>query len=152
MKLSPLHKRLLNEFQQDFPLSSAPFNEIAQRLGVDEEQVLDAFAELTECNAISRIGPVITPNAIGKSALVAMTIPASDLERVAAVVSAMPQVNHNYERENRFNLWFVLIAEDKNQLDELVARIELQTGYSAMVLPMLADYFIDLGFELDLHD
>ena len=150
--LTPLHKQLLNDYQQDFPLTSSPFQDIADQLGVSEDEVLAAFQVLSEQQMISRIGPVIAPNSIGYSALVAMAIPAHDFEWVADIVSGYPEVNHNYERENRFNLWFVLIADNEAHLDAIITDIEAQTGYQAMVLPMLADYFINLGFELNLHD
>lgn len=150
--LAPLHKRLLNDYQQDFPLSPTPYLDIAEQLGVSEDEVLNAFQALSEQQMISRIGPVIAPNSIGNSALVAMAVPEVDLARVAELVSAYPEVNHNYERENRFNLWFVLIADSETHLQAVIADIETQTGYPAMLLPMLADYFINLGFELNLHD
>lgn len=150
--LSPLHKQLLNNYQQDFPLSPTPYRDIADQLGVSEDEVMAAFQALSEQQMISRIGPVIAPNAIGCSALVAMAVPEADLARVAELVSSYPEVNHNYERENRFNLWFVLIADDQAHLEALIAEIEARSGYPAMLLPMLADYFINLGFELNLHD
>jgi DNA-binding Lrp family transcriptional regulator len=150
--LSPLHKQLLNNYQQDFPLTATPYLSIAEQLGVSEAEVLSAFQNLSQQNYISRIGPVIAPNYIGASALVAMAIPEADLQRVADLISAYPNVNHNYERENRFNLWFVLMADDTAQLETLISEIEQQTGYSAMLLPMLADYYINLGFELNLND
>ncbi|MCQ8119603.1 Lrp/AsnC family transcriptional regulator [Methylomonas rosea] len=150
--LAPLHKRLLNDYQQDFPLSPTPYRDIAEQLGVSEDEVMNAFQTLSEQQMISRIGPVIAPNSIGNSALVAMAVPDTDLARVAELVSAYPEVNHNYERENRFNLWFVLIADSEPHLKAVIADIETQTGYPAMLLPMLADYFINLGFELNLHD
>lgn len=150
--LSPLHKRLLNDYQQDFPLSPTPFRDIAEQLGVSEDAVLQSFQDLSAQNMISRIGPVIAPNNIGNSALMAMAVAEADLEWVAALVSAYPEVNHNYERDNRFNLWFVAVADDERRLKALIADIEARTGYPAMLLPMLADYFINLGFELDLYD
>ena len=150
--LASLHKHLLNDYQQDFPLSPAPYRDIAEQLGVSEDEVLAAFQILSEQHMISRIGPVIAPNSIGSSALVAMAVPEADLPWVAELVSEYPEVNHNYERENRFNLWFVAVADDEAQLQQVIAEIESKTGYSAMLLPMLADYFINLGFELNLHD
>lgn len=150
--LSPLHKQLLNNYQQDFPLSPTPYRDIADQLGVSEDEVLRAFQVLSERQMISRIGPVIAPNSIGSSALVAMAVPEADLQRVAELVSRYPEVNHNYERENRFNLWFVLIAGSERHLQTVIADIEAKSGYPAMLLPMLADYFINLGFELNLHD
>jgi DNA-binding Lrp family transcriptional regulator len=150
--LAPLHKHLLNDYQQDFPLSPTPYRDIADQLGVSEDDVLAAFRSLSEQHMISRIGPVIAPNSIGSSALVAMAVPEADLARVAEMISEYPEVNHNYERENRFNIWFVAVADDEHQLQQVIADIETKTGYSAMLLPMLADYFINLGFELNLHD
>jgi DNA-binding Lrp family transcriptional regulator len=150
--LAPLHKHLLNDYQQNFPLSPTPYKDIAEQLGVSEEEVLMAFQTLAEQQMISRIGPVIAPNSIGNSALVAMAVPEEDLPRVAEIVNSYPEVNHNYERENRFNLWFVLIADNELHREAVIADIEARTGYSAMLLPMLADYFINLGFELNLHD
>lgn len=150
--LSPLHKQLLNNYQQDFPLSVTPYQDIADQLGVSEDEVLQAFRALSEQEMISRIGPVIAPNKVGSSALVAMAVPEADLPRVAEQISHYPEVNHNYERENRFNLWFVLIADDEQHLQAVIADIEQKTGFKTMLLPMLADYYINLGFELNLND
>jgi DNA-binding Lrp family transcriptional regulator len=150
--LTPLHKQLLNNYQQDFPLSPRPYLEIANHLGVTEAEVLSAFTELAEHHYISRIGPVIPPNHIGLSTLVAMAIPNAQLTTIAAIVSSFPEVNHNYEREHRFNLWFVLIASDQHHLQSVITKIETQTGFKTMQLPLLADYFINLGFQLDLED
>lgn len=150
--LTALHKRLLNDYQHDFPLSSTPYRDIAEQLGVSEEQVLQAFAELAEQQRVSRIGAVIAPNRVGISLLAAMAVPEADLQAVAEQVSAFSEVNHNYERENRYNLWFVVIARDTEHLNDTLLRIERQTGYPTMRLPMLADYFIDLGFKLDWDD
>ena len=148
--LAPLHKHLLNDYQQDFPLTPTPYRDIADQLGVSEDDVLKAFKTLSEQQLISRIGPVISPNSIGNSALVAMAVADEELQRVADLISKYPEVNHNYERENRFNLWFVVVAEDERHLTQVIADMESETGYKAMLLPMLADYFINLGFELSL--
>ncbi|MFU8787702.1 MAG: Lrp/AsnC family transcriptional regulator [Methylobacter sp.] len=148
--LTPLHKQLLNDYQHDFPLSARPYQDIAEQLGVSEAEVLAAFNELNDNGFISRIGPVIPPNHIGVSALVAMAVPKAQLQAVADKISAYPEVNHNYEREHRFNLWFVVITADDKHLRTVIDSIEQETAYPAMLLPMLDDFFIDLGFKLDL--
>jgi len=149
--LSSLHKQLLNNYQQDFPLSPTPYLDIANTLGVTEEEVLVAFSALSEQDFISRIGPIIQPNQLGISTLVAMAIPEAHMTKVADIVSQFPEVNHNYEREHRFNLWFVLIARDQQHLSSVIEQIESQTRFKTMQLPLLADYFINLGFQLDLE-
>ncbi|WP_349431037.1 Lrp/AsnC family transcriptional regulator [Methylomarinum sp. Ch1-1] len=150
--LKSLHKQLLNDYQQDFPLTPTPYRDIADSLGVDEEEVLSAMRDLSDQRLINRIGPIIRPNRIGSSMLVAMAVPGQRLQQVADLISRFPEVNHNYERENRFNLWFVLIANDEGHLLRTLDKIEQQSGYPTMRLPLLADYFINLGFELELDD
>ena len=150
--LNLLQKQLLNNYQHDFPLSPTPYHDIALSLGVTEDDVLSALTELTENQYISRIGPIISPNQIGISTLVAMAVPEEQLHHVADIVNRYPEVNHNYEREHRFNLWFVVIASDSKDLQSVISGIENQTGLNTMQLPLLADYFINLGFELDLDD
>ena len=150
---NPLHKQLLNDYQRDFPITERPYLAIAHVLGVTEDDVITALRELKEQNCISRIGPVFPPNRLGKSTLVAMAVPAEHLRKVADVISAFPEVNHNYEREHRFNLWFVLAASDEIRLQGVISRIEKQTGYRTMQLPLIEEFFIDLSFELKLdHD
>ncbi len=150
--LSGLQKQLLNNFQQDFPLTPRPFLTIAEQLGVTEQDVIDAFEQLNQDQLISRIGLVIKPNTIGASSLVAMAVPSLRLTEVAALINRYPEVNHNYERENHFNLWFVLMAQTVEQLQDVLDRIEAETGFPTLRLPMLADYYINLGFELEFED
>lgn len=150
--LSPLHKQLLNDYQQDFPLSSTPYRDIAESVGVSEDEVISVFKELSDQKFITRIGSVIAPNQVGSSSLMAMTVPSEQLQHVAEMINQYPEVNHNYERENKVNLWFVLIARDAEHLHALIDDIEKKTGFKTLYLPLLADYFIDLGFELDFDD
>jgi DNA-binding Lrp family transcriptional regulator len=148
--LSDLHKHLLNDFQRNFPLVVRPYLEIANKLGVSEDEVLSALTELRDNQLISRVGPIIPPNQIGVSMLVAMAVPVADLQKVADIVSRYPEVNHNYEREHRFNLWFVAVASNAEHLARILDVIESETGYPTQRLPLLNDFFIDLGFRLDL--
>lgn len=144
-----LERRLLNDFQQDLPLSPTPYADMAARLGVDERTVLETLAGLQARGAVSRVGPVFRPNSIGVSTLAALAVPAPRLEQVAAYLNDLPQVNHNYEREHEFNLWFVVTAADRNELDAVLDQIEAWSGCPVLDLPMLEDYFIDLGFDLN---
>jgi DNA-binding Lrp family transcriptional regulator len=145
---SPLEKRLLNDFQHDLPLSATPYADMARQLGVSENEVLDMVRKLQDSGVISRVGPVFSPNRIGVSTLAAMSIPADELECVARIISAFPEVNHNYEREHEYNLWFVVTACSEEHLEIVLHEIEQHAEYPLMSLPMLEDYYIDLGFKL----
>lgn len=145
---SKLEQHLLNDFQQGLPLSPTPYADIARQLGVYETTVLESVQRLQTEGVISRVGAVFRPNRVGVSTLAAMAVPEEELESVAAMVNDFAEVNHNYERDHHFNLWFVVIAADDESLKATLKKIEKLSGYKVMDLPMLEDYYIDLGFEL----
>jgi DNA-binding Lrp family transcriptional regulator len=145
---SALEQRLLNEFQHGLPLTPEPFADIARQLGVYETTVLETLKRLQTEGVVSRVGAVFRPNRIGASTLAAIAVPEADLERVAAIVSDFAEVNHNYEREHDFNLWFVVVADSEKLLREVLVEIEESSGYALLDLPLLNEYFIDLGFDL----
>lgn len=148
MRVTAADKRLLNDFQRDFPLEPRPFARIAETIGVAEDEVLTCLADLRDRGMVSRVGAVIRPNTIGTSTLAAMAVPPERLDEIAAVVNAEPAVNHNYEREHEINLWFVVAAADAAGLQEVLKRIERRTGLPVLDLPLEEAFHIDLGFQL----
>ena len=147
---STLEQHLLNDYQRDMSLSATPYADMAKQLGVSEEKILESINSLQDRGVISRVGPVFRPNRIGVSTLAAMAIPEQDIECVARIISAFPEVNHNYQRDHEYNLWFVVTASSAEHLDIVLYEIEQHTEYPLMSLPMLDDYFIDLGFKLKM--
>jgi len=146
--LSEAERKLLDEYQRGLPLEPRPFARIASALGLSEQQVLELLDRLQQAGVVSRVGPVFRPNRIGVSTLAALAVPPESLDAVADIVSAYPEVNHNYEREDHYNLWFVVTAPDAARLAWVLGAIAEQTGLVPLDLPMLEDYFIDLGFPL----
>ena len=145
-----LDRRLLNDFQHEFPLSPTPYADMARTLGVTENAVIARLRELKQAGAISRVGAVVRPNTVGVSTLAAMAIPPAQLESVAALVSGYTEVNHNYEREHRLNLWFVATAPDAARLQTVLDDIAARSGYEVLSFPLVEDYHIDLGFDLKI--
>lgn len=147
-RLDALDRRLLDDFQSGIPLAPRPFALMAEQLGVAEVEVIARLQRLTETGAVSRVGPVFRPRQVGASTLAAMAVPPERLAEVATLVNSFPEVNHNYEREHDFNLWFVLTAPDQASLERVLDEIGRRAGLPALDLPMLAEYHIDLGFPL----
>lgn len=146
--LTPIDQALLNDFQRDFPLEPRPYRRMAECLGIGETEVIERLRLLQESGLISRIGPVFRPNRIGVSTLAALAVEPHRLEEVADWVSALPEVNHNYERDHHYNLWFVVTAPDRAHLERVLAEIAERSGLEVLNLPMIEDYHIDLGFRL----
>lgn len=143
-----LEHHLLNDFQHGLSLSPTPFADMAEVLGVSEKDVLQTLQQKKDEGAISRVGAVFRPNGVGASTLAAMAVAKDDIERIAEIINRFDAVNHNYQREHHYNLWFVLTAENEQALASVIENIEQQCGYVVMSLPMLEDFHIDLGFDI----
>lgn len=148
MMYTDLEQKLLDNYQRDFPLSATPFADIADELGVSEGQVLETYQGLKDRGAVGRVGGIFKPGSVGASTLAAMEVPEDKLEAVADMVSAMAEINHNYEREHRLNLWFVVAADTEKDVKRTLRAIEEQTGLEVLDLPMLEAFHLDLGFKL----
>ena len=150
--LRPLERRLLDTFQRDLPLVPQPYQAMAASVGRREGDVLEALGRLHTSEVLSRVGFIVRPNTAGASTLAAMSVPESELEAVAARISARPEVNHNYEREHRLNLWFVVATENAEARQRTLREIAQETGYAVLDLPLEAAYHIDLGFPLTSNE
>ena len=143
-----LDQMLLNDWQRDFPLETAPFDAIARSCCSDADTVLSTYRTLMTEGSISRIGGVWGAGAGGAAMLCALAVPPERLAHVADIVNALEGVNHNYEREHHYNLWFVVTGLDQVDIHTQVDQIETQSGLTALRLPMVRPYRIDLGFDL----
>lgn len=148
--LTPNEFKLLNSYQRGFPLEPRPFAKLAAELGMDEPTVIETLKRMQSSGLVTRVGAVFRPNAIGASALAALSVPVDRLDEVAKYVNSFAEVNHNYQREHRFNLWFVVTAPSAWRLRAVLGQIqdECHCG-TLLVLPMLEDFHIDLGFDLE---
>lgn len=143
-----LDQLLLNDWQRDFPLADAPFASIALKCGSDEANVLSTYRRLFKEGSVSRIGGIWGAGAGGAAMLCALSVPEERMQSVAALVNAIDGVNHNYEREHRYNMWFVITGRDRPTVHAQVDQLEQSTGLTALRLPMVRPYRIDLGFDL----
>jgi len=147
-RLDPIDRRLLDEFQRDFPLHTQPFAGIGAALGVTEAEVIARLRHLQAVGTVARVGGTVRPNTAGASTLAALAVPEGRIDAVADLVGQEPGVNHSYLREDDWNLWFVATAPDAAGLAASLARIGARTGLQMLSLPLLRAFNIDLGFRL----
>jgi siroheme decarboxylase len=141
-------RRLLDEFQRDFPLVARPFAVLGAALGLPEAEVIARLDRLQAAGAVARVGGTVRPNTAGASTLAALAVPKHRIEAVAGIVGQEEGVNHSYLREDDWNLWFVATAPDADGLSASLARIGDRTGLRILSLPLVRAFNIDLGFRL----
>ena len=165
-KLTQLQQDIINNFQKGFPLCSAPYLAIAQKLSsnnvnlnkqdkITELSVFNTLLDLDSLNIISRIGPVFDHKKAGASTLAALAVNEKDLDKTANIINQFEQVNHNYARGSHlnktdYNLWFVVTAADPIALNNTLISIERLTALKILILPMEASYHLDLAFAINV--
>jgi DNA-binding Lrp family transcriptional regulator len=147
VELDDVDRLLLNNLQGGFPVTHRPFAEVAEKLGLQEDDVIARLRRLVETGALSRFGTILNaPQLGGERTLAAMHVPAERFEEVATFVNGLDAVSHNYERGHYFNMWFVISSEDERDIQRTIETIELETGLTVINLPTLEEFFVDLKF------
>jgi DNA-binding Lrp family transcriptional regulator len=143
-------KLLLHELQNNFPLSSRPYSEIAKKLRLTEDTVMNRVKTLMKKKIIRYVGGIFDTKKLGiQSSLVAMSVSEQRLQKVVSIINAYPEISHNYLRDAKFNLWFTLSAADKNKLENLLSDIRRKTGINRILnLSTVRVFKIDSRFNL----
>ena len=143
-------RKILNEIQSSFPISSRPFHDLGERLGLTEEEDLDAVSRMKEEGIIRRIGGNFHSSRLNfTSTLCAAKVPEEKIERFVEVVNAYSGVTHNYLRKNPYNVWFTFIAEEMKHIDEALRAISEKTGVKDILnLPAERMFKIKVDFEV----
>ncbi|MGE5467439.1 MAG: Lrp/AsnC family transcriptional regulator [Ignavibacteria bacterium] len=143
--LDSLDRRIINALQGGFPLCDEPYREVAESLGIAEDELLARLDRMLEERVLTRFGPMFQVERIGgRFVLAAMKVPEADFERVTAAVNAFPEVAHNYRRDHAFNMWFVLATERPEGIEATVAAIEAATGLPVFPFPKEREYFVEM--------
>ena len=136
---------LINALQLGFPVSERPFAEVGAALRMKESEVLARLGRLLEAGVLSRFGPLYNVAEMGGAmTLAAMRVPDSRFEEVADLVNGYPEVAHNYRRDHRFNMWFVVACETPGGIAAVLADIAERSGLPVLDLPKEEEFFLAL--------
>jgi siroheme decarboxylase len=152
--LGAADRAILDLIQASFPLVERPFAAIAQKLGLEEADVIQRVRALRESPrpAIRQISAIFDSRALGyESTLVAAKVDPAHLEDAAAVISGHPGVSHNYQRNHAYNLWYTLAVgpDSKLGLGGTLDVLHLRSGaIETHLLPATRMFKIGVKFDL----
>ena len=149
LQLDALDRKIVNGLQGGFPICERPYAEAAERLGLEEAELIERIRSLVERGLLSRFAPLFNAEALGGAAcLCALAVPQDCFEAITEVVNAHPEVAHNYARDHALNMWFVLATEEPARIEQVAAAIEAETGLTVYRMPKIEEYFIGLKVEV----
>jgi len=138
-------RNIVNLLQDGLPVCERPFDDAADILGISVDELLARLQQMLDDRQLSRFGPMYNAESMGGAlSLCAMQVPAERFTTVAEQVNAFAEVAHNYERDHRLNMWFVVATELPEQAAAVIAGIEQQTGCPVYDMPKQQEFFIGL--------
>ena len=143
--IDELERRIINVLQGGFPVVDEPYREVAESLGIAEDELIRRLEDLLARRVLTRFGPMFQVEAMGGAfVLAALAVPDGRYDEVTALVNSLPEVAHNYRREHALNMWFVLATETPQGIGDAVARIESLTGLPVHAFPKEREYFVEM--------
>ena len=148
--MDDLDRSIINIIQSDFPIAPRPYAEVAKRLDLPEEDILERVHALKEEGIIRRIGASFNSRKLDfSSTLCAARVPEEKVEAFVKTVNRFPGVTHNYLRNSPYNVWFTFIAETMDEIEESLEIIRQETGVVEIRnLPALRTFKIKVDFAL----
>lgn len=134
--LGDLDKAIIREIQEDLPLVPQPYLEIAGRLGISEEQLLQRIKYLQENGYIRRLGAALRHREMGLKAnpMIIMRVPEEKIEEVGNRLASLERVTHCYQRPMLphlpYNLFVMIHAETKDECYKLAKEMTELVGIS----------------------
>jgi DNA-binding Lrp family transcriptional regulator len=148
--MNEIDLKLLALVQDGFPLTSRPFRDLGEAMGLDEKEIIERLRGLQKGGLVRRIGPIIDLRKLGRSGiLAALRVSMEEADDVAKVVNQYQEVSHNYLRPNAsgYNLWFTVSASDE-RIQEILEEIKTQTGRAMLVMPTGRIFKIGVKFDI----
>jgi DNA-binding Lrp family transcriptional regulator len=151
--LDTTDKKILQILQDDFPIVSQPWKEISQRLSLTEQEVISRIERLKEKDVVLRIGPIFDSAKIGlkSSTLVALRVDAEKIDEVAQIINQYDNISHNYQRDDEYNIWFTLTAQNDQEINVVLEQIRHKLNvdkHDMLNLPTRHRFKINVIFQL----
>lgn len=127
--LSELQKQIVVNLQEDLPMTSDPFKEISEKLGIGEDELLEEIRLLKEEGYLKRMGAVLAHRKIGLNynPMIVMEVKAGKVDETGEELAKNPEITHCYNRPRRedfpYDLFAMIHCESKEDAEEKVKRI-----------------------------
>lgn len=151
--MDSIDKKILAQLQDAFPIEERPYDIIAGRLGIDADELLERISRLADDGVIRRIGVSLNSKKLGfASTLAAVRVAPEMVDRAAKVIGDYCEVTHSYQRSDQYNIWFTVIAVDKDRVAAVFKEIQTTLSLNdddVLNLPTIKLFKLDARFKTD---
>ena len=134
--LSGIERKILAALQEALPRSQTPYEDMAQRAGIDTEQLLAVLEAWKQQGKLRRIGAVVNhfKVGLGASAMVVWEVEPERIEEVGQTLASFKEVSHIYERHVGknwpYNIYSMVHEANQEKLQHTIEMMAKTSGVS----------------------
>jgi siroheme decarboxylase len=138
--LTELEQKIIAEIQGDIPITDRPFLDIARKIGISEETLLNTLKSLNDKGMIRRFGATLRHQKSGfeANAMVAWKVEEDRIDAVGRLMASSGRVSHCYRRnptrEWEYNLYTMIHAKDESSCMEIARNLAEKAGLDKYTL------------------
>lgn len=133
--LTNQEKEIVKFLQQDLPLEPRPYKLLAERLVMEEDELVEKVKELQDRGILRRIGAVVRHYQAGFhfNAMGCWQVEDSLVEGIGRKMSSFSQVSHVYQRPAfpphwPYNLFTMIHGKSREECEGTAEKISEETG------------------------
>ena len=134
-QLTPEDRALIKLVQNGLPIVSRPYADIAERLSITEQEVIQRLQKLMNNGVIKRYGVVVRHRELGYRAngMVVWDVPDDRVSQLGACIGKFSCVTLSYRRPRRlpdwpYNLFTMVHGRSREEVEDKVAEIVSTCG------------------------
>ena len=135
-QISDTEIRILAVLQGGFPRSQTPYQDMADRVGIDTKELLGVLDNWKREGKLRRIGSIVDHFKVGLSAgaMVTWQVEPERVEQVGTILANFKEVSHAYERKTGenwpYNLYTMVHGAGMPEVEQTVGLMSLACGVS----------------------
>ncbi len=127
--LSALEKKIVAAVQGDIPVTERPYRQMAEEIGISENEFIEALTALCERGVIRRFGATLRHQKSGftANAMVAWQVAEERIHQTGRIMASFEAVSHCYRRDPApdwpYNLYTMVHAPSEEKCLETTRRM-----------------------------
>lgn len=132
--LTELEKKVISSIQGDMPVVQNPYGQLAEKIGISEDEFLEILQGLSTRGIIRRFGATLRHQKSGfkANAMIAWQADEADVEDIGSKMAEFKAVSHCYRRNPApdwpYNLYTMVHAKSEEECYETAKKISAETG------------------------
>ncbi len=132
--LTDLEKKIISMLQTDIPVVKRPFLEMAEKIGITEDEFLKVLNDLNDRGMIRRFGATLKHQKSGfkANAMVAWKVDEDQVEETGNIMATFQEITHCYRRNPapgwKYNLYTMVHAATEDECYAIVEKISKAVG------------------------